>query len=210
MNTLRRGESTDTALLTQWRAAGVYRRRAGPWERRHNLTAYDAAFLTLAEAREVSLVTRDRRLSEAPGHCGPGRAVPVGPAGRSRRHSVGGARSSWPPLRRRHRTPLAPLTTPPNDLGRRPVARGGLPTVITALEDARTRTRRPAVGIEPGGQDPSGPPGESGLVGGLALTRGTNCFVPSSARTQISCRALDPREPEHPIEKPYHRFAFFH
>jgi predicted nucleic acid-binding protein len=38
------------------------------WELRHNLTAYDAAYVALAEALEVSLVTCDRRLSEAPGH----------------------------------------------------------------------------------------------------------------------------------------------
>ena len=51
------------------------------WELRHNLTAYDAAYVALAEALGVALVTCDRRLSEAPGHAaqvevfaqGPGR-----------------------------------------------------------------------------------------------------------------------------------------
>jgi predicted nucleic acid-binding protein len=38
------------------------------WELRHNLTAYDAAYVALAETLEVPLVTCDRRLSEAAGH----------------------------------------------------------------------------------------------------------------------------------------------
>ena len=38
------------------------------WQLRHNLTAYDAAYVALAEALEVSLVTCDRRLSEASWH----------------------------------------------------------------------------------------------------------------------------------------------
>jgi predicted nucleic acid-binding protein len=38
------------------------------WELRHNLTAYDAAYVALAEALEVPLITCDRRLSDAPGH----------------------------------------------------------------------------------------------------------------------------------------------
>lgn len=38
------------------------------WELRHNLTAFDAAYVALAEALEVPLVTCDRRLSDAPGH----------------------------------------------------------------------------------------------------------------------------------------------
>ena len=38
------------------------------WELRRNLTAYDAAYVALAEALGVALVTCDRRLSEAPGH----------------------------------------------------------------------------------------------------------------------------------------------
>jgi predicted nucleic acid-binding protein len=38
------------------------------WELRHNLTAYDAAFVALGEALEIPLVTCDRRLSVAPGH----------------------------------------------------------------------------------------------------------------------------------------------
>lgn len=38
------------------------------WELRHNLTAYDAAFVTLAESLAVPLVTCDGHLGTAPGH----------------------------------------------------------------------------------------------------------------------------------------------
>ena len=38
------------------------------WELRHNLTAYDATFVALAEALSVPLVTCDGRLASAPGH----------------------------------------------------------------------------------------------------------------------------------------------
>lgn len=38
------------------------------WELRHNLTAYDAAYLALAEALEAPLVSCDGRLASAPGH----------------------------------------------------------------------------------------------------------------------------------------------
>jgi predicted nucleic acid-binding protein len=38
------------------------------WELRHNLTAYDAAYVALAEALGAPLLTRDRRLAAAPGH----------------------------------------------------------------------------------------------------------------------------------------------
>ena len=37
------------------------------WELRHNMTAYDAAYVALAELLEVSLLTRDRRMAKAPG-----------------------------------------------------------------------------------------------------------------------------------------------
>lgn len=37
------------------------------WQLRHNLTSYDAAYVALAEALEVPLITLDRRLAEAPG-----------------------------------------------------------------------------------------------------------------------------------------------
>lgn len=38
------------------------------WELRHNLTAYDAAYVALAEALEAPLLTRDNRLAAVPGH----------------------------------------------------------------------------------------------------------------------------------------------
>jgi predicted nucleic acid-binding protein len=38
------------------------------WELRHNLTAYDAAYVALAEALDAPLLTRDRRIAGAPGH----------------------------------------------------------------------------------------------------------------------------------------------
>jgi predicted nucleic acid-binding protein len=37
------------------------------WELRHNLTAYDAAYVALAEALDVALLTADRRLARAAG-----------------------------------------------------------------------------------------------------------------------------------------------
>jgi predicted nucleic acid-binding protein len=37
------------------------------WELRENLTAYDAAYVALAEGLRAPLVTRDRRLATAPG-----------------------------------------------------------------------------------------------------------------------------------------------
>lgn len=38
------------------------------WELRHNVTAYDAAYVALAEALAAPLVTGDARLGSAPGH----------------------------------------------------------------------------------------------------------------------------------------------
>lgn len=38
------------------------------WALRHNLTAYDAAYVALAEVLEATLVTRDSRILRAPGH----------------------------------------------------------------------------------------------------------------------------------------------
>jgi predicted nucleic acid-binding protein len=38
------------------------------WALRHNLTAYDAAYVALAEALGAPLLTCDARLAAAPGH----------------------------------------------------------------------------------------------------------------------------------------------
>ena len=38
------------------------------WELRHNLTAYHAAYVALAEALDATLLTRDRRLAATSGH----------------------------------------------------------------------------------------------------------------------------------------------
>jgi predicted nucleic acid-binding protein len=38
------------------------------WELRHNLTAYDATFIALAEVLAAPLITCDGRLASAPGH----------------------------------------------------------------------------------------------------------------------------------------------
>jgi predicted nucleic acid-binding protein len=38
------------------------------WDLRRNLTAYDAAYVALAEAFEAPLITRDGRLAKAAGH----------------------------------------------------------------------------------------------------------------------------------------------
>jgi predicted nucleic acid-binding protein len=38
------------------------------WELRHNLTAYDAVYVALAEALDAPLLTRDSHLAAAPGH----------------------------------------------------------------------------------------------------------------------------------------------
>jgi predicted nucleic acid-binding protein len=38
------------------------------WELRHNVTAYDAVYIALAESLSVPLLTRDARLASAPGH----------------------------------------------------------------------------------------------------------------------------------------------
>jgi predicted nucleic acid-binding protein len=38
------------------------------WELRHNITAYDAVYVALAEALDAPLLTRDHRLAAAAGH----------------------------------------------------------------------------------------------------------------------------------------------
>ena len=38
------------------------------WDLRHNVTAYDAAYVALAEALNAPLITGDAHLADAPGH----------------------------------------------------------------------------------------------------------------------------------------------
>jgi len=40
----------------------------GIWQYRHTLSAYDAAYVVLAETLGATLITRDSRLAAAPGH----------------------------------------------------------------------------------------------------------------------------------------------
>ncbi|MGN6524328.1 MAG: type II toxin-antitoxin system VapC family toxin [Actinomycetes bacterium] len=52
--------------LHRWACSGPLRLRA--FSLRHTLTAYDAAYVALAEALECPLVTRDARLAGSSGH----------------------------------------------------------------------------------------------------------------------------------------------
>lgn len=54
------------ALRIERHAHEPYRRRI--WELRRNVTAYDAAYIALAESLGCPLVTRDAKLAGAPGH----------------------------------------------------------------------------------------------------------------------------------------------
>ena len=38
------------------------------WDLRHNITAYDAAYIALAEVLDALLLTRDASLINSPGH----------------------------------------------------------------------------------------------------------------------------------------------
>jgi predicted nucleic acid-binding protein len=56
-------EDLGALRLTRWPHDALLPRI---WELRANLTAYDAAYVALAEALDAPLVTRDRRLAAAP------------------------------------------------------------------------------------------------------------------------------------------------
>ncbi|HEY2041249.1 MAG TPA: type II toxin-antitoxin system VapC family toxin [Jatrophihabitans sp.] len=56
----------DDLPLQRWPAADLLRRRA--FQLRRNLSAYDAAYLSLAEILGCPLVTRDRRLARSRAH----------------------------------------------------------------------------------------------------------------------------------------------
>ena len=55
----------DDLEIHRWPSADALRRRA--FQLRHNLSAYDAAYVALAEALGCSLLTRDMRLAESAG-----------------------------------------------------------------------------------------------------------------------------------------------
>ena len=59
--------------LSHLESLDLVRHEHGPliprvWALRHNLTAYDAAYVALAEALDATLLTGDRRLAGASGH----------------------------------------------------------------------------------------------------------------------------------------------
>ena len=60
-------------ILEAVRATPIARHPVQPlvsrmWQLRHNLTAYDAAYVALAESLKMPLLTRDRRLAQSSGH----------------------------------------------------------------------------------------------------------------------------------------------
>ncbi len=56
----------DDLRIERWPAEDPLRRRA--FQLRHNLSAYDAAYVALAEAIDCPLLTRDARLARSTGH----------------------------------------------------------------------------------------------------------------------------------------------
>lgn len=56
----------DDLPIQRWSPHDALRRRA--FELRHNLSAYDAAYVALAEALECPLITRDGPLARSSGH----------------------------------------------------------------------------------------------------------------------------------------------
>ncbi len=66
------GAQAAGAALARWAQLGVRRYGAAGlldrvWELRENLSAYDATYVSLAEALGCELVTADGRLAQAPG-----------------------------------------------------------------------------------------------------------------------------------------------
>lgn len=56
----------DDLSIERWASPDALRRRA--FQLRHNLSAYDAAYVALAEGLDCPLVTRDARLARTSGH----------------------------------------------------------------------------------------------------------------------------------------------
>jgi len=66
-------ERRATEALSDFSSLNIRRHRHAPylnriWELRDNLTAYDAAYVALAEALRAPLLTRDARLARSRGH----------------------------------------------------------------------------------------------------------------------------------------------
>ncbi len=64
--------SSGQHLVTEWGALALVRHPVHAllprvWALRENITAYDAAYVALAEALECTLLTADARLARAPG-----------------------------------------------------------------------------------------------------------------------------------------------
>lgn len=88
MQTLRRlvasGSVSDTdanRAVRQWSRLGLTRLSVAGltsriWSLRHNLSAYDASYVALAEALDCPLLTADARLAGAPGPTCPITVVP--------------------------------------------------------------------------------------------------------------------------------------
>lgn len=57
--------SFDALRIVRYRHAPLADR---VWQLRHNLTAYDAVYVALAEVLGATLVTTDARMAHAPGH----------------------------------------------------------------------------------------------------------------------------------------------
>ncbi|WP_217899286.1 type II toxin-antitoxin system VapC family toxin [Blastococcus mobilis] len=69
------------AALDTWRRLGIVRHPVSPlleriWQLRDNMSAYDASYVTLAEALGCAVVTADGRLGRAPGSRCPITVVP--------------------------------------------------------------------------------------------------------------------------------------
>jgi predicted nucleic acid-binding protein len=56
----------DDLQIRRWRSSDALRRRA--FQLRANVSAYDAAYVVLAEALDCPLLTRDIRLAKSSGH----------------------------------------------------------------------------------------------------------------------------------------------
>lgn len=59
----------DDLQIQRWPSGDSLRRRA--FQLRNNVSAYDAAYVVLAEALDCSLLTRDLRLAKSSGHLVP-------------------------------------------------------------------------------------------------------------------------------------------